>query len=581
MRSFITSAFGLIGAAALSKAASFDYIVVGGGNAGLVIASRLTENPHVNVLVLEAGPSDSIDFNVTVPGLDLTVTGGSIVDWNYTTAEQPFLLNRTIAYPRGHVLGGSSSTNFMAYTRGAATTYDSWAALGNHGWDWNGVYPYFKKSVNFTAPAADQSFIVYDEAAYSNPTGGPLHLSYGGYIEPISIYFTEGLANTSGLNLQPGEINDGFPLGQAYLPVTVNPTHMTRDSSSTSFLSVASSRSNLQVITSALATRLLFDPNQNTTVTGVEYRDATGALQTVSANKEVVLSAGAFGSPQLLMVSGIGPAAQLSSFNIPVRADLKGVGQNMTDHLFFGPVYEVTDNITTFNQFGNNATLYNEYLQQYQQNKGELTGVISSMSGYQRIDDSILAGLGAQALSALDPTWPHIQYEIIASGSTPVPRPGNFVSTAAVLLYPFSRGAVTLNSNSTSDKVTIQPNWLESPIDQKVAIWAFKQVREVMLSQTLAPIVLNEAFPGLQAQTDAEILTAIQTIAHPIYQASGTCGMKALADGGVVDSNLRVYGIQNLRVADASIFPIIPSANTMAPTYMVAEKAADLIKASQ
>jgi len=282
------------------------------------------------------------------------------------------------------------------------------------------------------------------------------------------------------------------------------------------------------------------------------------------------------------MVSGIGPADELSQFDIPVLVDLPGVGQNLTDHLFFGPIYQVTDNITTYNQFNANETLFLEYMMQYKNNQGELSGAISSMSGYQRIPDDVLATFpeGAE-LSALDASWPHVQYEVIASGATTPPTPGNFVSPGAVILYPFSKGYVSLVSNSTKDKAIVQPNWLQSETDRQVAIWAFRQVREVMLSETLAPVVIAEAFPGLDAQSDAEILEAIQTVAHPIYQATGTCGMRNREEAGVVDAELRVYGVNGLRVVDASITPIIPSGNTMAPTYMIAEKGADLIKAAQ
>ncbi|KIK51446.1 hypothetical protein GYMLUDRAFT_64819 [Collybiopsis luxurians FD-317 M1] len=570
--------------AVYAASSSYDYVVVGGGTAGLVVASRLTENPRISVLVLEAGHNDTIDFNVTVPGLDLTVTAGTIVDWNYTTAPQPYMLNRTIPYPRGFVLGGSSSTNFMAYTRGAGVTYDAWAKLGNNGWDWNGVYPYFKKSTHFTPPNANQSEVVYDASAYSNSSGSPLQISYGNYIEPISVYFSEGLANTSITGLQEVEINDGTSIGQSYLPLTVDPTHDTRSSSATSFLAAAINRPNLKVITSALATRILFSQSYGTpTATGVQYIDTTtNKTNTVSANKEVILSAGAFGSPQLLMVSGIGPSSELTAHKIPVLVDLPGVGQNMTDHLFFAPIYEVTPNITTYNQFATNQSLYLQYLMQFKNNQGELTGAISSMSGYQRVPNSVLQSItGGQQLSALDPEWPHIQYEVIAFGTPPSGAAGNFVSPGAVLLYPFSRGYIQLVSNSTLDKPIVQPNWLQSETDQQLAVWAFKQVREVMLSKTLAPVVIDEAFPGLQVQSDADILHVIQSVGHPIYQATGTCGMKSRKDGGVVDSQLRVYGVNGLRVVDASITPIIPSGNTMAPTYMIAEKGADLVKAAQ
>jgi len=477
----------------------------------------------------------------------------------------------------------SSSTNFMAYTRGAGVTYDAWAKLGNPGWDWNSVYPFFKKSTHFNPPFQNQSEVVFDINAYSS-TGGPLEISYGGYIEPISIYFSQGLANSSGPNLQETEINNGFPIGQSYLPLTVNPEHMTRSSSAQSFLAAAASRPNIQVITSALATRLLFAPTKQgdtPVVTGVEYSDVNGNLQEVTATKEVVLSAGAFGSPQLLMVSGIGPATELAAHNIPVVVDLEAVGQNMWDHLFYGPFYEVTPNITTFSQFNSNETLFLEDLIQYKNNQGELSGAISSMSAYQRVPSDVLKTIpGGEKLEALDPTWPHIQYEVIAGGSPPTPETGNFVAPAAVLLYPFSKGFVSLASNSTKDKVIVQPNWLSSETDRQLAIWSFKQVREVMLSETLAPIVIREAYPGLQAQSDADILTAIQNVAHPIYQASGTCAMRPRNDNGVVDPCLRVYGVKNVRVVDASILPIITSCNTMAPTYMIGEKGADLIKST-
>jgi choline dehydrogenase len=474
----------------------------------------------------------------------------------------------------------------MAYTRGAAATYNAWAALGNIGWDWTNVFPYFKKSTQFHPPFANQSEVVFDISAYENPSGGPLQISYGGYVEPISIYFSQGLANVSGANLENHDINAGFPLGQAYLPLTVNPEHMTRSSSAASFLAVAANRPNLQVITSALATRLLFAPTKHAgatpVVAGVEYSDVNGNLQHVTAEREVILSAGTFGSSQLLMVSGIGPAKELQAQNIPVVVHNEAIGQNMWDHIFFGPVYEVTDKITTFSQFNANKTLFLQDMMQYRNNMGELSGAISSMSGYERVPSEVLAKIpGGDQLEALDPTWPHIQLEIIAGGGPPTREPGNFVAPAAVLLYPFSKGFVSLVSNSTKDKVIVQPNWLSSETDRQVAIWAFKQVREVMLSQTLAPVVIREAFPGLQAQSDNDILTAIQTVAHPIYQVSGTCAMRARSDNGVVDSQLRVYGVRKLRVVDASIMPIIASGNTMAPTYMIAEKGADMIKEAQ
>ncbi|KAK7035464.1 hypothetical protein VNI00_011757 [Paramarasmius palmivorus] len=578
----LLSAIALCASAIAAKAqtqSSYDYIVVGGGNAGLVVASRLTEDPSTSVLVLEAGPPDSIDFNITVPGLDLTVTYGSEVDWNYTTAPQEFLDNRQVPYPRGHVLGGSSSTNFMAYTRGCAAGYNAWEALGNEGWGWDsGVFDYFKKSTNFTPPNESQSYIVYNQSAYDDPKGGPLHISYGGYVEPISMYFNDGM--TSALGLEPTDINDGYPIGTAYLACTINPDDQYRDSSVTSFLAQASGRSNLEVVTSALVTRLLFDSQSNTTVSGVEWRDASNTTHTVNASKEVVLSAGAFGSPQLLMVSGIGAAAQLEALKIPVRVDLPGVGQNLMDHLFFGPV---TDNITTYAQFATNKTRYDQLLNQWEQSgTGELAGAISSMSSYERIPDDVLSGFEEGAtLAGLDPSWPHIQYEVIAYATTNPPSPGNLIAPAGVILYPFSRGNVTIISDSVDDKVIVQPNWLAEETDRQVAIYAYRQIRKVMASETLAPIVVKEAYPGLDAQSDEEILEAIQAVAHPIYQASGTCAMKALDQGGVVDSNLRVYGVQNLRVVDASIFPLMPSANTMAPTYMVAEKGSDLIKGIQ
>ncbi|TFK52656.1 alcohol oxidase [Heliocybe sulcata] len=563
----------------------YDYVVVGGGNAGLVVAERLTEDSNISVLVLEAGLDYNSDFNVTylsVPGLDLTVTGGSMVDWNYTTVPQEHLANRQVAYPRGYVIGGSSSTNFMAYTRGSAAPYDEWAAIGNEGWGWNDVYPYFKKSCKFTPPLANQSYIPYEASVYAGE--GPLSVTFGHYIEPISVYFADALTNKTGPNLEMKETNDGAPIGVGYLATTVKPADSTRDSSWTSFGVEASSRSNFKVQTHSLASRILFSDtksNGNLVATGVEYTDSTGATQTAYADKEVVLTAGAFGSPQLLMVSGVGPSQQLQGNGIDVLVDLPGVGQNLLDHLFFGPVYEVTNNITTAGQFSNNVTLYQEYMAEWKFGEGELSGAISSMSAWERVPDDFLDSIGATELKNLREDWNHLQLEVIAGGSVPSGKAGNYVSPAAVLSYPFSKGNVTIVSASTKDKPLVQPNWLSSEIDQKLAVWAFKQVREVMLGDTMAPIVLGEAYPGLDVTSDEDILAAIAAVAHPIYQASGTCAMKAEADGGVVDSKLVVYGTQNVRVADASIFPIITSANTMAPVYMVAEKAADLIKADQ
>ncbi|CZT52318.1 probable choline dehydrogenase [Rhynchosporium secalis] len=586
-------------AGAFGVSATFDYVVVGGGTAGLTMAARLSENPAVSVAVVEAGSL----YEVTNPLLSSTPAGdvffvgtdpadtNPLIDWNFITAPQAGAANRQVHYARGKCLGGTSARNFMIYQRGTKESYQQWAdAVGDQSYTFDSLLPYFQKSVKFTPPStkrAANASAEYNPAAFS-AAGGPLEVSYANYAGPFSSYI-EGALNEIGIpNTQ--DFNSGSLFGAQYCSSTINPKDESRSSSQTSFLNAADGRKNLKVYSLTTAQKILFDGNKR--ATGVSVK-SNGVTYAINARKEIILSAGAFQSPQLLMLSGIGPAASLQKFGIKVLSDLRGVGQNMWDHVFFGPSSRV--NVQTFTRLANDPTyILSQFATDYTVKKeGPLTNPVCDYLGWEKVPLELRSNFSPATrldLAKFPSDWPEIEYLSapgyvgdFASLSSKQPKDGfQYATILAAIVAPLSRGTVTLASNSADDLPIIDPKWLTSTADQAVAIAAYKRLRQAFSSNAMSPVLIGgEYFPGSAVQTDDQILKTIQETLQTVWHAACTCKMGRSSDpDAVVDSQAKVFGVQGLRVVDASSFALLPPGHPQSTVYALAEKIAARILAS-
>ncbi len=530
---------------------SFDYIIIGAGTAGCVLANRLSKDPQNRVLLVEAGGKDDY-FWINIPVGYLYTINNPRTDWCYTTEAESGLNGRSIGYARGKGLGGCSSINAMIYMRGQRSDYDHWAALGNRGWSWDEVLPVFKQSEDYQHGADD-----------FHGEGGELRVEERRVNWPILDAWRQAAAETGIPNIE--EFNRGDNFGNSYFQV--NQKRGTRWSGTRGFLRPVLNRPNLVVKTHAQVLKINTQQVAGETrATGVQLRTrANPSIETLTARREVILAAGAINSPQLLQVSGIGPADLLKAHEIDVVQDLPGVGENLHDHLQVRIVYKVS-NTRTLNQrmsslFGK-AMMGLEYLLF---KTGPLTMPPSQ--------------LGAFAHSDADQVTPNIEWHVqplsLDKFGEPLHR-FNAITPSVCNLRPTSRGHVRIKSRDASVYPSITLNYLATPEDQKVAIEGIKFTRKIMQADALSPYAPQEYLPGMQVQTDAELLAAAGDLGATIFHPVGTCKMgdDPLA---VVNDRLQVHGVAALRVIDASIMPRITSGNTNAPTVMIAEKGATFI----
>ena len=523
----------------------FDYVIVGAGSAGCAVAARLSEDPSVSVLLIEAGKRDTNPW-IHIPVGYYKNIGNPKFDWCFNAEPDPGLGGRSIKFPRGKVLGGSSSINGLLYVRGQAEDFNTWRQLGNEGWSYDDVLPYFMRAED--QENGDSEF---------HGKGGPLGVSNVRMNRPICDAFIEaciqaGIPENNDFN---GETQEGV----GYYQFTTK--NGQRCSAAKAYLKPARNRQNLTVETNILVTRVVLKDGRAVGVEGLRE----GATLTFSAKREVIMSAGAIGSPHILQLSGIGNGDWLKDVGIDVVHELPGMGGNLQDHMQAKNIYKT--NVTTLNDEVRNP------LRKLKMGWDYLT----TRTGPMTMAASIV-GFFARSLPELD--RPDIQLNMQPlSADTPGDGLHDFSAFTGTTrqLRPHSRGEIRLKSKDPNDYPAIHMNYLDSQFDQQVIVNALKLTREVIKQPALKPYVVDEWKPGYDVQTDDEILQYARETGNTTYHPVGTCkmGNDRLA---VVDDQLRVHGIEGLRVADASIMPVITSGNTNAPSTMIGEKAADLIR---
>lgn len=525
-----------------SQAKSYDYIIVGAGSAGCVLASRLTEDLHTRVLLLEAGGSDR-RREIRIPAA-YSKLFKSALDWNFATEPEPHLNNRRLYWPRGKVLGGSSAINAMIYIRGNRLDYDHWASLGNDGWAFADVLPYFKKSENQERGASEFHGI-----------GGPLRVSDLRCVNPLTRVFLAA-AEELGSAANP-DFNGETQFGSGLYQVTQK--NGSRHSAADAFLAPARSRPNLRVLTGAQATRILI---KNHRATGVEFV-LNGVTEQIRADREVILCGGAVNSPQLLLLSGIGPADELSRAGVRAIHDLPGVGKNLQDHPMVSAGYLCTKPITL-----QGADSLRNVLQYFALKRGPLTsnvaeaGIFLNTRGNSPTPDlQILFGPAYYVNHGFEKIKEH------AFGFGPT------------LIDPESRGEITLRSTDPLAPPAIHANYLACESDLRVMMEGVRIVLRLAESKPFNAFRGERLHPAPEASTDSDFAEFLRNNVQTLYHPAGTCKMGS-DPMAVVDSRLRVHGIECLRVADASIMPRVIAGNTNAPTMMIAEKAADMIRAN-
>ncbi|KAF7907957.1 hypothetical protein BELL_0439g00060 [Botrytis elliptica] len=582
---------------------SYDYIIIGGGTAGLTIASRLSEDPQTSVLVLEAGADHSNDINVLAPGLYTGMYSNPEYDWNYKTVPQIHANNQVIAHPRGKQLGGSSAINFLYWTHTSQQDINSWGELGNANWSWEALDPFFKRSERFVSPSGvvEQDLQTGNIVTTLHGDNGPILNTFPDIYGPIDEAWPRTF-QALGLEVK-SDPRDGLALGGYTNLLNLDQDGRKRSYAATAYYFPASKRPNLKVITGAVVEKIILEKCHDVvTANGVQYSNGTIA----HAKKEVILSAGSIGSPQVLELSGIGNPNILKKKGVEVLVNNINVGENLQDHVYVPIGFKVNTGIITLDNFTDPAFFDSAYAEYVANATGPLatTGASSGLLSCPQIGCGNLRP-PANFSNVLTPGLKE-QYELqakyfsseavtqeltVSGGMSPLKSndssqlflassPGNFLSLLGVLEHPFSRGSTHIASSSPSVYPILDPNYLSHPFDLTLLTAVVYHLQSLASVSPLSTYLQGNGTiyqPGYYPLNDTNIESFIKANLQSEYHPIGTCSMLPLDKGGVVDERFRVHGVQGLRVIDASVFPLLVRGNLQSLVYAVAERGAEFI----
>ncbi|KAJ6498249.1 alcohol oxidase [Mycena vulgaris] len=596
----------------------FDFLVVGGGTAGLAVAARLSEDPNIMVGVIEAGQYRPGDPVIEIPQSSAAPTnpngtvliGNPTYDWNFVSTPQPGLNGTSIAYPRGKVVGGSSAINFIIWQRGAREEYDLWSTAFGNGpkWTFSGLLPYFKKIETWTAPPASPAVLPVNASsslAKAHGEKGPVHISYNNFLTDVDKPGVQaGLRLGLKENLNP---DLGDPTGLASIARNVDPVKGIRMHAGNSYYAPNAQRKNLVLLAGAQVTKLVFDTHgkyqrygNKARITAKEVQYIAGnKTYTVEVTKEVILSAGTLKTPQILELSGVGNKELLSKHDIPLVLDLPGVGENFQDHPFASSDFKLKHGTTTLDNLRFNSTfkiqqqeLYNSSHQGILSYTPAIVAPVSlqSLIGNDGTDE-LLRSLTHSLESIHQTPLQKVQYEaqikLLQAGKVPFlnmvvfPTGGissppaanvSYITVAIMQVHPFSRGSVHINSSQPLANPIINPHYLEIPFETEILVKAQQFAQRWMLSEPMGGLVESLDAPPPSVKSDAAWQKRVTSLRHSTNHPIGTVAMAPRSMGGVVDSQLKVYGLENVRVVDAGIFPLTIGAPIQQTVYAIAEQ---------
>ncbi|KAF9258842.1 alcohol oxidase [Marasmius fiardii PR-910] len=579
----------------LSK--SYDFVIIGGGQAGLALASRLSEDSNTTVLVIEAGDSgEAVQDKISIPSSTyFNSLTKSDYDWSYTTSSQANLGGSTVTWPRGKVLGGSSAINGMYAVRPSEIEVNAWSGLQDSedtkSWSWSEFYKAMEKSETFTRPSADisnEAKILSDTQSLGS--SGPIHTGFPGFTFSTVGDWSTTLGN-AGISLNPDPYS-GKTWGGFVARSFIDPANWLRSYSRSAYIDPLSNRPNLSILVKNTVTRIIFASADNHTATGVEFAETRdGEKHTVGVNREVVVAAGSIGSPQVLMLSGVGPKDVLSNANVPVQLELPGVGQHLQDHLSLLVFFQTNkDTFKTLQQSGLNTPEFNSFVNSavaYVNASFIFDGDASAATFHQGLQSQFSADLipssSSEVLDGAKAIYDARVNSILPSEVGQIEllfgMMSDTISIGVAQQQPLSQGRLYINSSSAFDYPVIDPNYLSHPADKTILRQGVKLARTLSKIPPLSDSLGTELSPGPNVVSDEDIEKWLAGQVSTEYHPSSSCAMLPQSKGGVVDTNLKVYGLNNVRVADASVFPFVFSTHLGGAVYGLAEQAANIIRA--